>query len=255
MAGADIPAPAAAALRTAALTVVTVCRNPGALLVQALDSVAALRRDDVAHVVIDGASTDGTVEYLRSAPQRLAWWQSEPDRGIYDAMNKGWALANPDSYVLYLGADDRVLSLPMPQELSSARSGRTALIYGDAMIGETPFRSRFTAELLTANTLHHQALLVHKSVHPAPPFNTRYRVFGDWDFNVRLWKQGEKAVYLPSLRSYAGPEGVSGSRPLDEVFELVRRHAGWWTASIVSVRVMKRKLQALVNRRARRLGR
>lgn len=245
----------AAALRAAALTVVTVCRNPGELLPAAVDSVAALRRDDVAHIVIDGASSDGTLAYLRSGRHRLAWWQSEPDGGIYDAMNKGWALAGPDSYVLYLGADDRVLSLPTPQELSSARSSGTALIYGDAVIGQTPFRSRFTAELLTANTLHHQALLVHKSAHPAPPFNTRYRVFGDWDFNVRLWKQGEKALYLPSLRSYAGPEGVSGTRPLGEVFELVRSHAGWWTASIVTVRVMKRKLQALVNRRARRIGR
>jgi len=245
----------AAVLRSAALTVVTVCRNPGALLAVAIDSVAAFARDDVAHIVIDGASTDGTVEYLRSNPRRLTWWQSEPDTGIYDAMNKGWALASADSYVLYLGADDRVISLPTPQELSAARDGKVALIYGDAIIGQTAFRSRFTAELLTANTLHHQALLVHKAVHPAPPFNTRYRVFGDWDFNVRLWKQGEKAAYLPSLRSYAGPEGISGSRPLDEVFDLVRGHAGWWTAAIVSVRVMKRKLQALINRRARRLGR
>ena len=238
-------------VRPAAVTVVTVCRNPGPLLAEVIASVAALRRSDVAHIVIDGASTDGTVEYLRSGPHRVAWWCSEHDTGIYDAMNKGWAAAAPDSYVLFLGADDRLLSLPTQQELCSARDSGTALIYGDAVIGETPFRSRFTAELLTANTLHHQALLIRKAAHPTPPFNTKYRVFGDWDFNVRLWKRGEKAVYLPSLRSYAGPGGISGSRPLGEVFELVRSHAGLWTACIVSVRVTKRKLQARVAGRVR----
>ena len=230
----------------AAITVVTVCRNPGALLPGAVDSVAALQRPDVAHVVIDGASTDGTVDTLRrlaATHPRLAW-HSEPDRGIYDAMNKGWARAAGDSWVLYLGADDRVLSLPTPAELAAAQAAGTALVYGDALIGDTPFRSRFTAELLTANTLHHQALLVHKPVHPAPPFDTRYRVFGDWDFNVRLWKRGVKAAYLPSLRSYAGPEGVSASRPLGEVWDLVRGHVGAFTAAVVCVRVTKRKLVA-----------
>jgi len=237
--------------RSAAVTVVTVCRNPGPLLTEVIASVAALRRSDVAHIVIDGASTDGTVEYLRSGPHHVTLWGSEPDTGIYDAMNKGWVVADPDSYVLFLGADDRLLSLPTQQELCDARNSGAAVIYGDAVIGETPFRSRFTAELLTANTLHHQALLIRKAAHPAPPFNTKYRVFGDWDFNVRLWKRGEKAVYLPSLRSYAGPGGVSGTRPLGEVFELVRKHAGLWTACIVSVRVAKRKLQARVARRVR----
>ena len=66
----------AAALRAAAVTVVTVCRNPGKLLEQAIASVAALRRDDVAHVVIDGASSDGTQAYLRAMPTPIApWWR------------------------------------------------------------------------------------------------------------------------------------------------------------------------------------
>lgn len=226
------------------VTVVTVCRNPGPLLAEALASVRALGRSDVAHIVIDGASTDGTVAFLQSGGHGAAWWHSEPDTGIYDAMNKGWARAAADSFVLYLGADDRLLSLPTPEELRQARHSGAALVYGDAVIGDVPFRSRFTSELLTANTLHHQALLVHKAAHPAPPFNTRYRIFGDWDFNVRLWKRGEKAVYLPTLQSHVGPGGLSSTRPLAEVFDIVRSHAGRLKAVEVCIRVMKRKLLA-----------
>lgn len=240
-----------AVLKSASLTIVTVCRNPGPLLAQVIGSVAALGRSDVAHLIIDGASTDGTVEYLRSGGHRVAWWQSESDTGIYNAMNKGWAMANPESYVLFLGADDRLLSLPTPQELCDAKNSGAALIYGDASIGEIPFPSRFTSKILKGNTLHHQALLIHKAVHLTPPFNERYRVYGDWDFNVRLWKRGEKAVYLPSLRSYASPGGISSTRPLGEVFNIVRGHTGWWLAVIVSVRVMRRKLRGHSARRAR----
>lgn len=224
------------------IAVVTVCRNPGALLPQALDSVAALGRADVAHLVVDGASTDGTPDLLRRrAP---AWWVSEPDAGIYDAMNKGWAAAPDQAWVLYLGADDRLLALPSAAELDAAEAAGTALLYGDAVIGDAPFRSRFTAELLKANTLHHQALLVHKRVHPAPPFDTRWRVFGDWEFNIRLWKAGVKAAHAPTLRAWAGPGGVSGRRPLAEVYAIVRLHAGPLTALEVCARVSKRKLLA-----------
>lgn len=249
--GTPAPAAAASALRHAAVTVVTVCRNPGPLLAGVVDSVAALGRGDVAHVVIDGASTDGTADDLRSGRHRLAWWCSEPDSGIYDAMNKGWAVADAGSWVLFLGADDRLLSLPAPRELAAAREAGVQLLYGDATIGQAPFPSRYTAELLTANTLHHQALLIHKSAHPAPPFDTAYRVFGDWDFNIRLWKHGVRAAHLPTLKSYAGPGGVSGSRPLGEVYRIVRGHAGLLTAAVVVVRVIKRKLVAALARRRR----
>ncbi|CAD5372638.1 hypothetical protein RA210_U200025 [Rubrivivax sp. A210] len=239
------------ALQGAAVTVVTVCRNPGPLLAGVVDSVAALERTDVVHVVIDGASTDGTVEYLRSESHRLACWRSEPDSGIYDAMNKGWAVAGPRSYVLFLGADDRLLALPSADELSAARARGDLLIYGDVVAHRTPFVSNFTAELRFRNTLHHQALLVSKLAHPAPPFDPRYRVYGDWDFNLRLWKQGARACYLSSLRSYASPGGVSSTRPLGEAFAIASKHAGLRAGLVVCYRVMKGKLRDLLQGKAR----
>lgn len=239
-----------AALRGAGVTVVTVCRNSGALLEQAVASVAALQRSDVAHVVIDGASSDGTLAYLRAMQHRLAHWQSEPDAGIYDAMNKGWAVAGADSYVLFLGADDRLVSLPSAAELSQARGRGAVLIYGEATVGETPFASRYTEELRFGNTLHHQALLVDKREHPQSPFDARLRVYGDWDFNLRLWKQGARAEYLASLRSLAGPGGVSSSQPLGETLRIVHRHSGLWRAAFMGCWIAKKKLSALIGRQS-----
>jgi glycosyltransferase involved in cell wall biosynthesis len=239
-----------AALRGAAVTVVTVCRNPGGLLEQAIASVAALQRHDVAHVVIDGASSDGTMAYLRATPYRLAHWQSERDTGIYDAMNKGWAVAGSDSYVLFLGADDRLVSLPSVAELSQARARGAVLIYGEATVGETPFVSRFTEEIRFGNTLHHQALLVDKGMHPEPPFDARLRIYGDWDFNLRLWRQGVRAEYLPTLRSQVGAGGLSSSQPLGETLRIVHRHSGPWQAAFLACWMAKKKLNAFVRRRS-----
>ena len=238
----------AAALGAAAVTVVTVCRNPGALLGQAIASVQALQRPDVAHVVIDGASSDGTLACLRAMRGRLAHWQSEPDAGIYDAMNKGWALAEDESYILFLGADDRLESLPSAAELLQARSRGVVLIYGEATVGETPFVSRYTDELRFGNTLHHQALLVHKRAHLQPPFDPRLRVYGDWDFNLRLWKQGAQAEHLPSLRSRVGPGGLSSSLPLGETLRVVHRHSGPWQAAHLAGWMAWKWLRALMRR-------
>jgi GT2 family glycosyltransferase len=84
------------------ITVVTPCLNPGERLVRCLDSVSAQTYDDVEHVIIDGGSTDGTVELARSRGLRVL---SEPDRGQTDALNKGFALATGD-YLGWLNADD-----------------------------------------------------------------------------------------------------------------------------------------------------
>jgi glycosyltransferase involved in cell wall biosynthesis len=70
-----------------------------------------LRQDypNIEHIVLDGGSSDGTVDVLRKYDDRIALWKSEPDRGIYDAWNKGLALARGE-WICFLGADDEFLS-------------------------------------------------------------------------------------------------------------------------------------------------
>lgn len=87
------------------ISIITVCYNAAGTLVDTLDSVAAQTYADIEHVVVDGGSTDGTVELVKNHGQRVSNWVSEPDRGIYDAMNKGVAMATGD-VVGILNADD-----------------------------------------------------------------------------------------------------------------------------------------------------
>lgn len=211
---------------TSRIAIITVCRNPGPLLAQAMASVEALRDPRVAYIVVDGASSDGTTEFLRANTARVWRWSSEPDRGIYDAMNKGWNMAPEDSFVLFLGADDRILSLPSASTMARLAADGADIIFGTTTVGTRPFRSRWNRGLLLRNTLHHQSMLVRKAIEPRDPFDAGYRTYGDWDFNLRLWRRGARAMACRELRAHAAPGGASSRRPTAETYRIASTHSG-----------------------------
>ncbi|HZV92655.1 MAG TPA: glycosyltransferase [Caldimonas sp.] len=166
-------------MMTRPIAVITVCRIPGVQLAAAIESVQALGDVRTKQIIIDGASTDGTPAHLKSIESSLHHWSTAPDSGIYDAMNKGWAAAPADSYVIFIGAGDLLLGLPSADELLQVERDGVAIIYGVTRTALGAFRSRYGAELRLRNTLHHQSLLVRKEAYLDPPFDTRYRIYGD----------------------------------------------------------------------------
>jgi glycosyltransferase involved in cell wall biosynthesis len=231
------------------VTVVTVVRNGAAQLETTLESVFALGYPRLDYIVIDGGSTDGTLEVIRRYAERLTYWVSEPDRGIYDAMNKGWAAAQPEGYLLFLGAGDRLLSLPA--ELELLEHGQ--VIYGAVELAGRKFRPQAGWPLRCNNTLHHQALLVPKSLHPEPPFDLRFPTYADFDFNQRLLKQGVSFRFSPGLRGFAMPDGVSARKPHLEMLAIVAKNFGIaWCAWSLLYLVWAKLVRQLRDRQDRR---
>jgi len=206
------------------ISVITVVKNDARQLEATILSVIAQTATaDIDFLVVDGGSTDGTRELIARYADHISWWVSEPDDGIYDAMNKGWAAAAPESYILYLGAGDRIISLPPNLDCYSPHD----VVYGSVRMGEqTTFKAGADFRLKLYNTLHHQALLVHKSLHPAPPFDCRYRIYADFDFNQRLMKSGTNFVYSPQFLAYANPGGLSDQRDFSESLRIIKRNYG-----------------------------
>lgn len=204
------------------LTIITVCYQGAAHLERTIANVASIKRDGIAYLVIDGGSTDGTRELLERSGQVVDTWISEPDKGIYDAMNKGWQLAPAGSRILFLGAGDLLLTLPE----NLAGYERNEVVYGDVMVGERRFHSVADYRLRFSNTLHHQGLMVPKALHPDPPFDTGFPVYADYDFNLRLLLLGACFVYEPMLLGYAEPGGVSAVKQHGENFQVVRHNLG-----------------------------
>lgn len=205
------------------ITVITVAYNDAANLEATLASIAALDYPHLEYRVVDGGSSDGTVELLRRHEKTvLKSWSSEPDKGIYDAMNKGWRLTREDSRVLFLGAGDRLLSLPTNM---TGLQGHEVL-FGQVLIGERRFPASADWRLKCGNTLHHQALLVPKRLHPEPPFDTRFRMYADFDFNQRLLKEGVTFLSADNFVASALPGGLSSSKDYREMLRVVSRNFG-----------------------------
>ncbi|WP_083440769.1 glycosyltransferase [Aquincola tertiaricarbonis] len=209
-----------------ALTIITVAFKAREALRKSIERVLALQRDDVAYIVIDGNSNDGTVELLRSHDEQLEYWISEPDSGIYNAMNKAVRLAAPGSYVLFLGAGDLILRLPEPETISGAIAAGSELLYGDVLIGKRLFRSTFSKKLKYRNTLHHQGLFVQMGSPQEKWFDESFKVFSDWNLNLQLFTRGASAQRLDYTIAYAEPDGVSAKLHIPEIARLVARQCG-----------------------------
>jgi glycosyltransferase involved in cell wall biosynthesis len=210
----------------ARISVITVVLNDATHLEATIQSVIEKKTTvNLDYLIIDGGSTDGTIEIIRRYDNQLYYWISERDSGIYDAMNKGWAAATDDSFILFLGAGDLLISLPD----NMARYNRNDVVYGNVLMGrESVFTARAGFHLKLYNSLHHQALLVNKACHPGAPFNTGYRLYGDFDFNQRLMKSGARFIFSPQFNAYAHPGGLSYKQDFSESLRIIRKNYGYF---------------------------
>lgn len=195
------------------ITYVTITYNASAVLQRTLDSVLAQDYPDIVHLIIDGASTDDTLDLVNSYIERSNASDcghrvqviSEPDKGIYDAMNKGLRSVCGD-YVCFLNAGD---FLPTPETVSkiveqvSEADCLPAVLYGDTDIvdGEGRFlhhRRLSPPEHLTWKSFRQGMLVCHQAFYArtdfaiATPYDLNYRYSADVDWCIRIMKAAEK---------------------------------------------------------------
>jgi glycosyltransferase involved in cell wall biosynthesis len=202
--------------------IVTVCLNANEALRATIESINALRTKDVYYLVVDGNSNDGTKETLIGSSGLIDRWISEPDQGIYDAMNKAISLLPPEEgHVLFLGAGDKLVALPTPQECEPR-----AVLFGNVQIGDRTFVSSIGWKLKMGNTLHHQGLFVPRSVLTGEGFDVRFKIFADFDLNQRLCKRNIPFQALNKTIAFATPGGVTWRRPAFEMLDIARKNYG-----------------------------
>ena len=203
------------------ITIITVCYNAVSSIEATLKNVTELVISrKVKFIVIDGGSTDGTAGIIKKYGEHISYCISEPDKGIYDAMNKGWDKAGIDSHILFLGAGDKILELP-DMDLRP-----DTVYFGDTILGDNEtFKAKVDFRLKLGNTVHHQALLIPKELHPQPPFNADYKIYGDFDFNQRLLKRGVTFIKV-GLKSYVLPGGVSQHFKTKEWYYIIKKNFG-----------------------------
>ena len=200
------------------ITVITVVKNGAATLERALCSVLGQACAPLEYVVFDGGSDDGTLDLLRRYDDRITYWCSQADDGIYDAMNRAVALARGD-WLLFLGADDQ-LRPGFSAAAAQCREPNT-LYYGDVFM---PQRGRrydgpFTAAKLARRNICQQAIFYPRAVFAHERFDTRYPVLADWVLNMRCHHDARfHFQYVPEvIAEFNDRTGVSALR-VDDAF-------------------------------------
>ncbi|NCQ83376.1 MAG: glycosyltransferase [Microcystis aeruginosa W13-18] len=192
------------------VTIITVVFNGEKHLEQAIQSVISQSYNNVEYIIIDGGSTDSTIDIIRKYDDQIDYWLSEPDEGIYDAMNKGWKLSQGD-YIYYLGSDDILLNIPS-QSLQKASLNNTDIIYGNVIMDNGQLRiSRYNPLIVLKNTLCPQGLFIKKNLLAQLPFNTKYKIYADFDLNQKIYKMSASSIKDKSTIAFFRLGGASSS--------------------------------------------
>jgi len=224
--------------------IITVCRNALSDLKLTIASVKSQNYKQIYYIVIDGASTDGTQSYLRDNSDVIDDWVSEPDQGIYDAMNKGINRCPPDSWILFLNAGDEMANDNVLQELSIYLTPSVDFVFGDVAmqhLNDTQVYRAHPVESVRMPSCH-QGTLVRSDILKALRFDVGYKVGADMDFYLRATKDRKLVSFYDGVISKIAPFGYSEQNEVilqKDYYKSIRIHFGIFTAAIW---LLKRKL-------------
>ncbi|MGN6113740.1 MAG: glycosyltransferase family 2 protein [Luteimonas sp.] len=201
------------------VSVLTVVMNRRGSMQQCMDSVFSQTYPNIEYVVVDGGSTDGTLGMLQANRERIDYFVSRPDEGIYDAINQGLSLLSGD-YFLILNSDDWYAPHAVESLVREAMRTGADVVHADAwLVGRGGFvYDRLDGWLNDGLYTHrmplrHETMLVKRSVHRRfGTYDTSYRIIADYEFLVRIHREGCTFAHVPSALLYFTMAGISNRR-------------------------------------------
>lgn len=214
------------------VSIITVVRNNASGLGATVSAVLEQTYPDIEYFVIDGGSTDGTVDVLRRFDDRIDYWLSERDTGLYDAMNKGIALVRDrDAYILFANSGDMLASPDAVESLVSESHGKD-FVYAQERLTDGEIAAVVGHEVslgtLATDNICHAAAMVRKSVFDTVgSFDLRYRIVADYDFFVRCFAHPVETRFVKRVIAEVGMFGLSETNFMmlfRERLDVLRRH-------------------------------
>jgi glycosyltransferase involved in cell wall biosynthesis len=210
------------------LTIVVCTYNAAALLAGCFDSIRSQKTAGVHLLIMDGGSSDGTLDEVQRHADIVDRWVSKTDNGVYDAMNAAMNIVCSE-WVLFLGADDRLIPGVLPRLLKAVDgvSPRNTVLYGDVYrpAGNTLYDGEFTKYKILRRNICQQAILYPVEQLRAEGFQSHFKINADHVKNIRLFFDDRMAMrYLPMCIAYFEDisDGLSRDR-CDDGFIAYRR--------------------------------
>lgn len=195
------------------LSIITINYNNLYGLKETIDSVISQTFTDFEWIVIDGGSTDGSRELIERFQNHFVYWCSEPDKGIYNAMNKGISHSKGD-WFLFLNSGDCILNNTILDKIFT-QDYTSEIIYGDVLYTSTrgdftvTFPSELTLSYLLQMFISHQSSLYRRELFDTNMYNESFRIVSDWLFHIQMILQNRKFEYLPYVITKCDHNGIS----------------------------------------------
>jgi glycosyltransferase involved in cell wall biosynthesis len=196
------------------ISIITVVYNGQATLEQTILSVLNQTYKNIEYIIIDGASTDGTVDIIKKYEQHLACWISEPDRGIYDAMNKGIDKAAGE-WINFMNSGDMFYKNTALQSIfTTGDTAHADILYGDVLltwpVGEYVEKAK-SINLITERMIFiHQSSFVKTQLMKERKFDTSLKCCGDYNFFYHCYLDNKVFDYVPHIiATYNAEHGMS----------------------------------------------
>lgn len=210
------------------VTIITVCRNHAQELERTIRSVESQTWQEKEYLVIDGASTDDSLDVIKAHEASITRWVSEPDQGIYDAMNKGVKMAQGE-WVIFMNAGDTFAGDDTLQRVFGNPLGAD-VIYGDVIKGELVKKAEAPRN---AHRMFycHQSAFVRTSCLREFPFDIRHRMSADFKQVKQLFLSGKRFRQLDFPVANFDTQGVSNrnrSAGLYDNIQVIRETDRLW---------------------------
>lgn len=213
-------------------TIITVTYNAAETITRTMESVAAQTCDNFEHLIIDGASKDGTVGIAKKLATRHCMITSERDRGLYDAMNKGIARAD-GQYLIFLNAGDTFHSADTLQRIADTIKNQNfpGVVYGQTQLVDADGNRVADRHLTAPQKLNyksmadgmvvcHQAFVALAKL--APLYDLRYKYSADYDWCIQCLQHSRNNVLLPGIMIDYLQEGMTTANHKDSLIERFR---------------------------------
>lgn len=181
------------------VSIVTITYNAALTFPVTARSIAGQDYREMEWIVIDGGSTDGTVELIRKVQTNISFWISEPDLGIYDAMNKGLKQAGGE-WINFMNAGDSFTANNVLSRIFSENQDDAGILYGDSMVPYSDFNKLKMAgtpeQLFKGMVICHQSVFVRTKLISEAGFDTGYPIGADYKMLLQLLKSGSRFRYV-----------------------------------------------------------
>lgn len=200
------------------ISVITAVWNDAEHIEKTIQSVLSQTFPNVEYIIIDGGSKDGTVEVIRKYADKLSYWISEPDKGVYDAMNKGIIISTGD-YVIFMNSGDTFHSDDAIEMMCLDKVEKNTIVYGnvsvkywDGVYVEKPHEFFMTSMKFKGVGICHQTVFFPGEDLRKMKYDLSYRIASDYDLMFRMWKGGTKFCYRDVVvADYEWGNGISSN--------------------------------------------